>query len=640
MAENKKTPNPIRAPYNFVPFSDKVLCRYNSVEELPSHDRLDKNLHSGEIHLTIEAKTPLFISDGNDHFFRTPAGTCAIPGSSLRGLVRENMQILGFGLVRPEEDLQDYQILFRKFADSSGSNMSKLQKYYKTVLKIKSRTNSCGKSYPIPEAVQGGYLYRQKDKYFIRPVEGKVLRVIGKYSEKEKSTEVWGYKIYDAEEREVFYSASGKNVEKIIPAKTQSVPVGMRKGVLLSPGRPVNSDKSGNRIIEKKTCYVFPEEDNKALTVNLTQDDILAYKEDNRIRGRILKKQKSFWELPAEGKRKAFFYVSYNQKVHFGRSQFLRLIYPHKISEGLPKEHLEYAKKNLVFLDYPHAVLGFAAKEYSYRSRVSFGDLVLCGETVSDKEVSPPLMEPKPSFCAGYLLDGKDYTDDDFQLRGYKQYWLKQPFIGIEGKTNVKSILRPLESGSRFSGVVRFRNLTDDELGLLLWSIRLDDKCYQNIGKGKPYGYGRIAVNIDRLVECDLASQYTYDGLTSKLQPTPAEKIASYIESYNRYAVERLPGEKNSVRDFPEIRDFFYMKQDIMDSIAKEWCSYLPLKLGNVNQYQNNTTHLETVEQLHERLQKCQQEQAPKTDEQNLDALLAKYAPQKKNSDRKGRNRR
>ena len=100
MAENKKTPNPIRAPYNFVPFSNKVLCRYNSVEELPSHDRLDKDLHSGEIHLTIEAKTPLFISDGNDHFFRTPAGTCAIPGSSLRGLVRENMQILGFGLVR------------------------------------------------------------------------------------------------------------------------------------------------------------------------------------------------------------------------------------------------------------------------------------------------------------------------------------------------------------------------------------------------------------------------------------------------------------------------------------------------------------------------------------------------------------
>ena len=102
--KSEKNDIPIRAPYNFVPFSNKVLCRYNSTDDLPSHDKLDKNLHSGEIYLTIEAKTPLFISDGNDNFFRTPAGTCAIPGSSLRGLVRENMQILGFGLVRPEED--------------------------------------------------------------------------------------------------------------------------------------------------------------------------------------------------------------------------------------------------------------------------------------------------------------------------------------------------------------------------------------------------------------------------------------------------------------------------------------------------------------------------------------------------------
>ena len=195
--------------------------------------------------------------------------------------------------------------------------------------------------------------------------------------------------------------------------------------------------------------------------------------------------------------------------------------------------------------------MGFAAKERSYRSRVSFGDLELCGEAVSDKEVSPPLMEPKPSFCAGYLLDGKDYTDDDFQLRGYKQYWLKDSLsLALRAKANVKSILRPLESGSRFSGVVRFRNLAEDELGLLLWSIRLDDGCFQNIGKGKPYGYGRIAVSIDRLVEYDFASRYTYDGLTGKPQQTAAEKISGYIEAYNRYAVGRLPGDKKSVCGF------------------------------------------------------------------------------------------
>ena len=153
--KSEKNDIPIRAPYNFVPFSNKVLCRYGSVKELPSHDRLDKDLHSGEIHLTIEAKTPLFISDKNGYFFRTPAGTCAIPGSSLRGLVRENMQILGFGLVRPEEDLQDYQILFREVAASKHSNKGKLKDYYYAALDIKSEKSSGGKPVTIPAGCKG-----------------------------------------------------------------------------------------------------------------------------------------------------------------------------------------------------------------------------------------------------------------------------------------------------------------------------------------------------------------------------------------------------------------------------------------------------------------------------------------------------
>ena len=588
MAENKKTPNPIRAPYNFVPFSNKVLCRYNRTDDLPSHDKLDKDLHSGEIHLTIEAKTPLFISDGNDHFFRTPAGTCAIPGSSLRGLVRENMQILGFGLVRPEEDLQDYQILFREVATSKHSNKGKLKDYYDAALDIKTEKGSSGKPVTIPQAVKGGYLHcDQNGNYYIRPVCGEVLRLSRKHPD------FFALGVKYAQHKTVCYQDSGDRGISVALPGTSKAHAGMKKGMLMSIGKSVKG---------MGPCYIFPEEDSQAEVLPLSKDEILSYQEDFKMRQNSLKgyDNPNFWALPKAGNCVPIFYAQHNGKTYFGKSRFLRISYPHKISEGLPKEHLEYAKENSVFLDYPHAVFGFAAKDRSYRSRVSFGDLELCGEAVSDKEVSPPLMEPKPSFCAGYLLDRKDYTDDDFQLRGYKQYWLKQPFIGIEGKTNVKSILRPLKSGSRFSGVVRFRNLAEDELGLLLWSIRLDDKCYQNIGKGKPYGYGRIAVSIDRLVEYDFASRYTYDGLTGKPQQTAAEKISGYIEAYNRYAVGRLPGDKNSVCDFPEIRDFFYMKQDIMDSIAKEWCSYLPLKLGNIKPYQNNSTTLKTVEQLHD----------------------------------------
>ena len=84
----------VHAPYNFVPFS-KVLLRYPSPEELPRHDCLDPALKSGEIHVTMTADTPVFVSDGNKndpHFFRTPGGAYALPGSTIRGMVRENMQ--------------------------------------------------------------------------------------------------------------------------------------------------------------------------------------------------------------------------------------------------------------------------------------------------------------------------------------------------------------------------------------------------------------------------------------------------------------------------------------------------------------------------------------------------------------------
>ena len=96
MAADKR----VRAPYNFIPLSEKVLLPYNSIEELPPHDRMDPALKTGEIHVSMVADTPVFVSDGDKnepHFFRGNNGKYMIPGSTIRGMVRENMQILGGG---------------------------------------------------------------------------------------------------------------------------------------------------------------------------------------------------------------------------------------------------------------------------------------------------------------------------------------------------------------------------------------------------------------------------------------------------------------------------------------------------------------------------------------------------------------
>ena len=116
MQEDNKT---AYAPYNFVPFANKVIERYESPDDLPNWSKIDKSLKTGEIHITMKAETPVYISSTERDFYKDSDGKFKIPASSLRGMIRENMQILGFGLVRSGEDIEDYLIYFRDIASKS-----------------------------------------------------------------------------------------------------------------------------------------------------------------------------------------------------------------------------------------------------------------------------------------------------------------------------------------------------------------------------------------------------------------------------------------------------------------------------------------------------------------------------------------
>ena len=71
--------------------------------------------------------------------------------------------------------------------------------------------------------------------------------------------------------------------------------------------------------------------------------------------------------------------------------------------------------------------------------------------------------------------------------------------------------------GERFG----FHNLTDEELGLLIWSVRLNKKSWMNVGKAKSYGYGNIQLQIQKAVEVNL--QKAYD--LSELNLDPYEPV-------------------------------------------------------------------------------------------------------------------
>lgn len=99
----------------------------------------------------------MFVPDGNSqqgdgpHFLWGADGSLQIPGSIIRGMVRENMQILGFGAVRPGEDVADDQIFFRDMTSARGSVAGSLKQYYNEALGIRSIRNWDRRSVTVPE---------------------------------------------------------------------------------------------------------------------------------------------------------------------------------------------------------------------------------------------------------------------------------------------------------------------------------------------------------------------------------------------------------------------------------------------------------------------------------------------------------
>ena len=553
MAADKR----VRAPYNFIPLSEKVLLPYNSIEELPPHDRMDPALKTGEIHVSMVADTPVFVSDGDKnepHFFRGNNGKYMIPGSTIRGMVRENMQILGFGLMRPREDLEDVQIYFRDFASARESVGDPLKEYYRAALGIKQVPMLSGKPKAIPQLVKAGYLKKEKGKYKIYPSKRGYMLV----SRDHPGAQSFGTD--DARTKSVYYRAEGDRVKEIRPAVGDRN--GLWRGTLLYTGKPVKQrNRQTGRFEEHPNhLYLIPEADWSAQPLVLSEEDVLSYREDFEKRRNVLGRNRNFWNLPLEGSAKPVFYAQYEGHTYFGMSRFLRIGYRYPLSHGLPESH----RKETMKIDFPRAILGYVTNDAdSYKSRVSFGDFEVEGNSVEMAPVDMILGEPKPSYYPGYVVGGKHYNDENFELRGYKQYWLKEVEpTDDNGKPRVAATIHPLPKGTRFGGVIRYKNLTEAELGLLLWCLRLEKGSCQTIGMAKPYGYGRMRLSIDKVYEIEPSSLYNNGSFFAPDRQNGTSKIDAYIDKYCAYA-EACLGLPCQIRDNDILRDFFYMKRSI-----------------------------------------------------------------------------
>ncbi|MBI2374954.1 MAG: TIGR03986 family CRISPR-associated RAMP protein [Deltaproteobacteria bacterium] len=117
----------IRAPYGFVPLSEHIYFPDwgpAATQDVPFRDGV-----CGWIDVEIEALSPIFVRDASSKsdFFRTPDGKFAIPGSSLRGLIRNVVEIATFGRMGR---VNDHRYGVRDLANNElyGRHMARIEK--------------------------------------------------------------------------------------------------------------------------------------------------------------------------------------------------------------------------------------------------------------------------------------------------------------------------------------------------------------------------------------------------------------------------------------------------------------------------------------------------------------------------------
>lgn len=204
-----------------------------------------------------------------------------------------------------------------------------------------------------------------------------------------------------------------------------------------------------------------------------------------------------------------------------------------------------------------------------------------------------------PKFsCRSFYLepsapDKFDVSTDEFvrkgskgrpvpnQVRGRKFYWhhtalgvdwknhaqvqeylnrLALPGGGRPDETNQNAKIEVLLPGAaRFSFDIDFENLSDWELGLLLWTLELPDveQGAHHLGLGKPLGLGTVTLKIKRIELIDRNVRYTRlfeTGVTPYETVNLADQpFCDYVNAFKKVMAEWNPGQ--TFDTLPNIQD-------------------------------------------------------------------------------------
>jgi CRISPR-associated protein (TIGR03986 family) len=443
----------IKAPYNFLPLNEKVF--YPDWAEKVSHDIPFEDEESGSIDITITAKSPIFIRDHEkQEEFCQHNGNYYIPGSSLKGMVRNIFEILTFSRIQTDNKKFSY----RDFNEPIYKN------------KLLNNSNN----------IHMGWLRKEGMQWTVEDL-GKSVRGSNRI------------KYEDININNIYKIKNEKLLEKKYALSNFENPE-LEEGFVVFTGK-TSKDKTRE--------FIFPKPNDEHKKYSLEEDSIVVktFKEAYHI-GTINENklwEKVFSKRLKEGKKIPIFFLTKENRIEsFGLSMLYKFPYAHAVHDGIG-EHAEDLEK----IDMAEVLFGYSKQikeeNVSLKGRVQFSHCVASRVKIFDRTIKKILSSPRAGYYPMYTENGNSYNKK-FKISGWKRYPVHKDanLKNDEGNDTVMTPFKPLDKESVFIGKVRFHNLKKVELGALLYTLSLNsfsNELFYSIGMAKPFGLGKIELN-------------------------------------------------------------------------------------------------------------------------------------------------
>lgn len=498
----------VKSTYNFVPAPSQDNVFKPDWADKVSHDIPFSDGESGELELKITAVTPIFIRNGHaksypDNSFSNYGDKFFIPGSSLKGMFRNVLEIISFSKLN-KKLVNDNRYSFRDL--SIGSLY--MDSYKSGDVKAGWLEQKVDESWIIHECESFYHMHHEevdkalgtsfRSEFLNKNPKDKTAKY--KYDSCKKSTRIrFDVKTGEDGKPKVIYNESGK----------------MSGTVVLTgqPGRRNEHADPKKKPSGKVHEFVFVDTSDESHKVDQGKKDDFKFIYSDGDSNNI-SKDWEFWrvKLIKGEKIPIFFTKDKDRKLkHFGLAFMYKLPYENSIHEMSPIKG--YGSD----FDFAETIFGKTDEDnkgFSLKGRVFIGNAFSKNAQPQEQVVKDILATPKASYFPFYMEQDKNknnrYTtyQVDGTLRGFKRYPVRNDIYKRQytkeqvNNDNVFTQYIPLCEGAEFIAKVRFHNLRKTEIGALCSSITFhghEDECYHSLGGAKSYGYGKVKVVITDL---------------------------------------------------------------------------------------------------------------------------------------------